>query len=70
MSSFTGLLNNVVLLLAMGVIYDALGLHNIRHRQLREVLTGILLGFVGISVMLTPWELYPGVFFDARWILY
>lgn len=69
MSSFTGLLNNVVLLLAMGVIYDALGLHNIRHRQLREVLTGILLGFVGISVMLTPWELYPGVFFDARWIL-
>ena len=69
MTSFAGLLNNAVLLLALGVIYDSLGLHNLANKTLRNVLTGILVGIIGISVMLTPWELSPGVFFDTRWVL-
>ncbi|WP_051221374.1 PAS domain S-box protein [Neptunomonas japonica] len=69
MTSFAGLLNNAVLLLALGVIYDSLGLHNLANKVLRNVLTGILVGIIGISVMLTPWELSPGVFFDTRWVL-
>ncbi len=69
MSSFTGLINNAVLLLALGVIYDALGLYTIRHRMVRDGLSGLLVGLVGIAVMLTPWELAPGIFFDTRWIL-
>ncbi len=69
MSSFTGLLNNVVLLLALGVIYDTLGLYKIRHKLVRDSLSGVLIGLVGMAVMLTPWELVPGIFFDTRWIL-
>ncbi|WP_293267433.1 EAL domain-containing protein [Neptunomonas sp.] len=69
MTSFAELLNNAVLLLALGVIYDSLGLHNIANKTQRNVLTGILVGVIGISVMLTPWELSPGVFFDTRWVL-
>ncbi len=67
--SFTGLLNNAILLLALGVIYDVLGLRSIANRQVREVLSGLLIGGIGIMVMLTPWELTPGVFFDTRSIL-
>jgi diguanylate cyclase (GGDEF)-like protein/PAS domain S-box-containing protein len=69
MTSFAGLLNNAVLLLALGVVYDSLGLHNLTNKIQRNVLTGMLVGVIGISVMLTPWELSPGVFFDTRWVL-
>ena len=69
MSSFSGLLNNAVLLLALGVIYDTLGLYKLRNKPLRGLLSGLLIGLVGIAVMLTPWELKPGVFFDTRWVL-
>lgn len=68
-SSFAGLINNVALLLAMGIVYDSLGLHKISSRLLRDMVSGLLIGGLGIAVMLTPWELTPGVFFDARWIL-
>ncbi len=69
MTSFAGLLNNAVLLLALGVIYDSLGLHSLANRTLRNILTGFLVGVIGISVMLTPWEMKPGVFFDTRSVL-
>ena len=69
MSSFAGLLNNAALLLALGVVYDSLGLDAIRRKVVREVLSGLLVGFLGVSVMLTPWQLAPGIFFDTRWIL-
>ncbi|WP_415887328.1 EAL domain-containing protein [Neptuniibacter sp. QD37_6] len=68
-SSFTGLINNVALLLAMGIVYDSLGLQNIRHQLLRDSVSGVLVGLLAMAVMLTPWELTPGVFFDARWVL-
>ncbi|WP_020677547.1 ATP-binding protein [Geopsychrobacter electrodiphilus] len=69
MSSFTGLFNNAILLLAMGVIYDALGIHNLRRSIVRDILSGLLIGLVGIGVMLTPWSLAPGIFFDTRSVL-
>ncbi|SHJ05190.1 5TMR of 5TMR-LYT [Malonomonas rubra DSM 5091] len=69
MSSFSGLLHNAVLLLALGIIYDTLGLYKMRNRLQRDILSGILIGLVGMAVMLTPWELVPGIFFDTRWIL-
>ncbi len=67
--SFTALLNNAVLLLALGVIYDALSLHTIKNKLLRDSFSGVLVGIIAIAVMSTPWELKPGVFFDTRWIL-
>lgn len=68
-SSFTGLLQNAALLLALGIIYDSLGLHNLESRRLRELISGVLIGLLGIALMHTPWEMTPGVFFDTRWIL-
>ena len=35
----------------------------------RDVFTGVLVGLMGIALMLNPWTLRPGVFFDARSIL-
>lgn len=68
-SSFIGLINNLALLLGMGIVYDSLGLHKLKSRYLKDAITGILIGFLAFAVMLTPWELMPGVFFDARWVL-
>lgn len=68
-SSFSGLLNNAALLLAFGVIYDSIGLHGITTLRYRQLITGVLVGLLGIAVMLTPWEMHPGVFFDTRWVL-
>ncbi|OGR64181.1 MAG: hypothetical protein A2X31_12995 [Elusimicrobia bacterium GWB2_63_22] len=35
----------------------------------RDVLTGVLVGLMGIALMLNPWMLRPGIFFDARSVL-
>ncbi len=69
MDSFSGLLNNAALLLALGVIYDSLGLDAIRRKNRRDLLSGLLVGLLGVAVMLTPWSLKPGIFFDTRWVL-
>ncbi len=69
MASLLGLLNSIVLLLALGVIYDAFNVRRINNQGLRQLVTGLLIGFIGITLMLTPWEFKPGVFFDTRWIL-
>jgi len=69
MASLSGLLNSIMLLLALGVIYDALYVRKIADSQLRQLVTGLLIGTIGIVLMLTPWEFKPGVFFDTRWVL-
>lgn len=67
--SFAGLLNNAILLLALGVVYEVLSLNALPNRHLRHVVSGVLVGVIGIAVMLTPWTLVPGLFFDTRWVL-
>lgn len=66
---FVDLLNNAVYLLALGVVYDVFELRSIKDKQVREALTGLFIGSIGIVVMLTPWEVAPGVGIDTRWIL-
>ncbi|WP_022669040.1 response regulator [Desulfospira joergensenii] len=69
MNSFSGLLNNAALMLILCVIYDTFNIYSIPSKNLRESLTGILVGLIAIAVMLNPWSLIPGVFFDTRWVL-
>jgi PAS domain S-box-containing protein len=69
MDSFAGLLNNAALMLILCVIYDTFGIYAISNKNLRDCLTGVLVGLIGIAVMLSPWSLQPGVFFDTRWVL-
>lgn len=65
----TGLINNTALLLSICLVYDALARNKEGGRNARKVLTGILLGGIGIAVMVShvPW--YGGVIFDTRTIL-
>lgn len=69
-SSVIGLLNNAALLLAIGVLYDALAIRPIGGRPaLEQLFTGVVLGAIGIAVMSTHWEMMPGVVFDTRSVL-
>lgn len=67
--SFIGLLYNAALLIALGVIYDALNLESIKNKTLRDLISGLFVGLLGLAVMNTSWELAPGMFFDTRWVL-
>jgi diguanylate cyclase (GGDEF)-like protein/PAS domain S-box-containing protein len=68
-SSFIGLLYNAILLIALGVIYDALNIESIENKTGRELVSGLFVGLLGITVMNTSWEMTPGVLFDTRWVL-
>lgn len=69
-SSITGLLNNVALLLVAGFVFDVMGEYSpVRKPSRRQLTTGVILGVVGVGVMLTPWEFFPGLIFDTRSIL-
>ncbi len=69
MDSFSGLLNNSALMLILCVIYDTFNVHAISKKYLREGITGLIVGLIAIAVMLSPWIIQPGVFFDTRWVL-
>ena len=67
--SFTGLINNVALLVAVGVTYTHLA-KTLRSRHWSgKLVSGLFLGVIGIGVMMNPWQLAPGVVFDSRSIL-
>lgn len=68
-SSFISLLYNAVLLIALGVIYDALNIESIENKKGRELVSGLFVGLLGFAVMNTSWEMAPGVLFDTRWVL-
>ncbi|MCS6827654.1 MAG: PAS domain S-box protein, partial [Caldilinea sp.] len=64
------LLHNGALLLAMALIYDVIiGSGRSNALWQRQIASGISIGVIGILVMLTPWELSPGVIFDTRSVL-
>lgn len=69
-TSYLDLIHNGALLLAMAFLFD-LGLERrqISQRRVWQVFVGLLLGGFGIVLMLTPWVLTPGLFFDTRSVL-
>ncbi|MDD2309313.1 MAG: PAS domain S-box protein [Desulfuromonadaceae bacterium] len=69
MDRFSGFLNNAALMLILCVIYDTFSIYSISNKRMRDGLTGLLVGLISIAVMLSPWSLQPGVFFDTRWVL-
>ncbi len=64
MESFYGLLNNAAFMLILVSFMTHLACGAIPKKNLRDCLTGTLVGLIVISVMLTPGSLHPGVFFD------
>lgn len=69
-STLQGFVNNSALLLALGVLYDLLTPNkNRRVTSKKGLLSGIILGCIGVAIMLNPWFFSPGVIFDSRSIL-
>lgn len=68
--AFPTLVQNAALLLAVAVVFDAVVARGSEvSGTLPRLFAGVVLGVVGISLMLTPWELEPGLFFDTRPVL-
>ncbi|TGC06992.1 ATP-binding protein [Methanolobus halotolerans] len=63
------LVNNAALLLAIGVLYDVLSFNIEMNTRLKNIVAGFFIGIIGIALMLNPWELSPGLFYDTRSIL-
>jgi two-component sensor histidine kinase len=64
-----GLINNAALLLALVVVYEMLPRAKISGGLVAALPAGIFLGLIACLVMLMPWPLGPGVFFDTRSVL-
>lgn len=68
--SFLGLVHNASLLLALSLLFDvATSRWQFSQSKSREALVGVLIGAIGITIMLTPWVLLPGLVFDTRSVL-
>lgn len=69
-SLFLGLVYNASLLLAMVLVFDLMTSKLKRTSSfLWKVVAGVVLGGIGLAVMLTNWELLPGIVFDTRSVL-
>jgi two-component system, cell cycle sensor histidine kinase and response regulator CckA len=66
---FVGLINNVALLITLGVFYDLLVVRKSVQGHYESLITGLILGIIGVAVMMNPWRPFEGVVFDARSIL-
>jgi hypothetical protein len=64
------LVQNTAILLVLAVLYEIFWLRNEVSKSLwAKIVSGLILGIVGIILMLTPWTFIPGVIFDARSIM-
>jgi PAS domain S-box-containing protein len=65
-----GLVNNAALLITLAFLYDSFSRAEIlRPSGLKRLAVSLALGAIAIAVMLNPWEMQPGIFFDTRSIL-
>lgn len=69
-SLILGLIHNIALLLATSLLIDLFRTQQeVELRYRYKVITGVLVGIIGVVLMLTPWELAPGLVFDTRSVL-
>ncbi|MBE0641676.1 MAG: PAS domain S-box protein [Bacteroidales bacterium] len=65
-----GLLHNIAILLAFSMLYINFWTRSDARPGLKEkLISGLIIGSVGIVLMLTPWRMIPGIVFDTRSIL-
>ncbi len=68
-SIIQGLIDNVAILLALGLIYDVVAYKSWLENKAVKSLSGVVLGIIGIVIMINPWQYEPGLFFDTRSIV-
>jgi len=65
-----GLLQNTAILLALNMLYDYFWVkEKLSKGVFLKIITGIILGIIGIVVLMTPWYIKPGLLFDTRSIM-
>ncbi len=64
-----GMLFNAALLLSLGMVYFLLPARGQGQGTQRRLASGVVVGLLGIGLMLTRWQLLPGLFFDTRSVL-
>ncbi len=57
---------NILLLLGLAVVYSIFPVQSKLNEIFKKILIGLLVSFIGITIMSAPYELAPGVVFDAR----
>ena len=69
-AALIGLIGNAALLLALGVVYDAIFPDSEKSDTgFKQVLAGVVVGLIGMALMLSSWVLMSGAIFDARSVL-
>jgi len=70
---FISLVYNTSLLLVLVAIYSGIKFkipfESALPSRTRDILTGILIGLIGVALMASPWKFKPGIYFDARSVL-
>ncbi len=66
---FVGLVNNAALLMALIIVYELTYVINFRSRNVIPYINGVLIGLIGLAIMMIPFDLAEGIFFDTRSIL-
>ena len=61
--SFT---TNVMLLMSLAVVYSIFPYESRLKDIHKKIFMGVIVGFIGVTIMYAPFELMEGIFFDAR----
>ncbi len=64
-----GMLTNAALLLSLGIVYFLLPSRSRGQGTRERAVSGVVVGLLGIGLMLTRWEPFPGVLLDTRSVL-
>lgn len=66
-SILLGLIRNIAILLTFSMIYDYFWSRNEKRGGIAvKFVSGVVLGFIGVVLILTPWHFTTGIFFDTR----
>lgn len=67
---FVHLVANAAILLALVYVFDLLRATRwLPHNWMRQGVTGLVIGFLGLVIMHLPWSFGPGIIFDTRTVL-
>ncbi len=65
-----GLVQNIALLLSFSMLHDYFLAYFLKKNRITyNIVAGTLLGGIGMMLIITPWSLEPGIFFDTRSII-
>jgi PAS domain S-box-containing protein len=63
------LMQNIAILLSSVLLFDILTRGNLSRKWYYQVLGGIFVALIGVLLMLTPFNMAPGIYFDSRSLL-